>query len=64
MKEGDDMDIAGMSVVMSQNKVKDAVSLAVMKMAMNNGKESAQAMTDIIEKSVSPNLGKNLDIRA
>lgn len=57
------MDIAGASMVMSQSKIMDQASIAVMKIAMNTGKENAQAMTDMLEKSVSPNLGQNLDIR-
>ncbi|WP_084284495.1 YjfB family protein [Clostridium lundense] len=57
------MDIAGMSVVMNQNKLMEDTGLAVMKMAMNTGKETAQAMTEMIEKSVNPNLGQHLDIR-
>ncbi|KAJ51164.1 hypothetical protein BD780_002382 [Clostridium tetanomorphum] len=57
------MDIAGMSVVMNQNKLMEATSLAVMKMSMNVGKETAQAMTEMMEKSMTPNLGQNLDIR-
>jgi hypothetical protein len=57
------MDIAGASMVMNQSKLMDQASLAVMKIAMNTGKENAQAMTDMLERSVSPNLGQNLDIR-
>lgn len=57
------MDIAGASMVMNQSKLMDQASIAVMKIAMNTGKENAQAMTDMIEKSVNPNLGQNLDIR-
>ncbi|MBC2396709.1 YjfB family protein [Clostridium tetanomorphum] len=57
------MDIAGMSVAMNQNKLMEATSLAVMKIAMNTGKETAQAMTEMMEKSMTPNLGQNLDIR-
>lgn len=57
------MDIAGLSMVMNQSKVMEAASLAVMKMAMNTGKENAQAMTEIMEKSVNPNVGQHLDIR-
>lgn len=57
------MDIAGVSMAMSQSKVMDQASIAVMKMAMNTGKENAQAMTDMLERSASPNLGQNLDIR-
>ncbi|MTK13113.1 MAG: putative motility protein [Clostridiaceae bacterium] len=57
------MDIAGTSMVMSQSKLMDQASIAVMKIAMNTGKENAQAMTDMLEKSASPNLGQILDIR-
>lgn len=57
------MDIAVASMVMSQSKLMDQASIAVMKIAMNTGKENAQAMTDMLEKSVNPNLGQNLDIR-
>lgn len=57
------MDIAGLSMVMNQNRVMEDTSLAVMKIAMNTGKENAQAMTEMIEKSLDTNLGQHLDIR-
>ncbi|MBU5483053.1 YjfB family protein [Clostridium sp. MSJ-11] len=57
------MDIAGLSIAMNGGKVKQQASLALMKMAMNKGKENAQAMTEMIEKSVNPNIGQNLDVR-
>lgn len=57
------MDIAELSVAMSQANVMNQASISVMKMAMDTGKENAKGMTDMIEKLASPNLGQNLDIR-
>ncbi|EET88866.1 conserved hypothetical protein [Clostridium carboxidivorans P7] len=57
------MDIAALSIAMSQSNVIDQASISLMKMAMNTGKENAQNMIDMLEKSANPNLGQNLDIR-
>lgn len=57
------MDIAGLSMAMSQSKVNDQASLQLMKIAMDTGKENAAAMTQMLEKAACPNLGQNLDIR-
>ncbi|MBM7869444.1 hypothetical protein JOC70_000913 [Clostridium pascui] len=59
------MDIAGLSVAMSQSKVQDAASLAVMKLAMNTGKENAAQMTEMLQSAaVDLNRGQHLDVRA
>ncbi|WP_186429909.1 YjfB family protein [Clostridium sp. BSD9I1] len=59
------MDIAGLSVAMSQSKVQDAASLAVMKLAMNTGKETAAQMTEMLQSAaVDPSRGQHIDIRA
>lgn len=59
------MDIAGLSVAMSQSKVQDAASLAVMKLAMNTGKENAAQMTEMLQSvAVDPNRGQRIDTRA
>lgn len=57
------MDIAGLSMVMSQSKVEDQASISLMKLAMNTGEQNAQNMTDMLEQVANPNLGQNLDIR-
>lgn len=58
------MDIGVLSMIMSQTKVQEAASVAVMKMAMDKGKESAAQMTEMINIStVDPNSGSHLDIR-
>ena len=57
------MDIAQLSMVMSQARVQQSAGIAVMKMAMDTGKENATQMTEMIKNSaVDPNLGNHLDI--
>lgn len=60
-----------MSIILNQNKVQEQASLSVMKLAM--GVEATQVesitslasdMTKIMESSVQPYLGENLDIQA
>lgn len=58
------MDIAGLSMNLSNTKVMQASKLAVMKLAMNTGKDMASEMTKMIEKSCDPNLGKHIDTQA
>ena len=59
------MDIGAISMVMSQARVQQSAGIAVMKMAMNTGKENATTITDMVKNiSVDPNVGQNLDIWA
>ena len=59
------MDIAGLSMVMNQLKLQEAAGLAVMKMAMETGKDTATQMTEMLKTAaVDPNLGGHLDARA
>ena len=56
------MDIAALSMVMSQSTVQESAGIAVMKMAMDTGKQSASQMTQIMSNvAVDPNIGQNLD---
>ncbi|WP_422660411.1 YjfB family protein [Paenibacillus sp. EC2-1] len=56
------MDIAALSISMSQASLSQAVSLQVMSMAKNQANIQGQGLVQMMEKSVDPNLGKNLDI--
>ena len=57
------MDIAQLSMVMSQSRVQQSAGIAVMKMAMDTGKENATQMTDMIKNTaVDPNLGNHIDV--
>ena len=59
------MDIAALSIAMSQTKVQESFGIAVMKMAMNDGNESAVQMTNMMKNyAAEPNLGHNLDVYA
>ena len=57
------MDIAGLSMAMNQSKLQDAVSLSVMKIAMNTGKQTATDMTEMLKMASDPNVGQHLDVR-
>jgi hypothetical protein len=64
------MDIAAMSTMLSQAKVQQQASISVMKMAMDTGKtqmndmvQMVQQNTKMMEQSVTPHLGSNLDIK-
>ncbi|AOY75674.1 YjfB family protein [Clostridium formicaceticum] len=63
------MDIAALSMGLSQMKVTQQASISVMKMAMDAGQtqmndmvQMVQENTKMMEQSVNPHLGKNLDI--
>ncbi len=59
------MDIAALSVAMSQSSVQQSAGIQVAKIAMDAGKENATNMTEMISNSaVNPNLGNRLDVRA
>jgi len=58
------MDIAALSIIMSQSRVQESAGISVMKMAMDTGKESASQMTEMMKNmAVDPNRGLHLDIR-
>ncbi len=59
------MDIATMSIGMEQASLQSAVSVSVMKMAMNSGTEIATQMTDIMSNmAADTSRGTNIDVRA
>jgi hypothetical protein len=66
---GDRMDIASLSMNLSQTKIMQDASLSVMKISMDTTKTNAAGLTEMLsqtkdlEMSVQPNLGGNLDIR-
>ncbi|BEP29079.1 YjfB family protein [Helicovermis profundi] len=57
------MDIASLSTAMSQMNIASQVSTRVMKLGMDSAKQNMENQLKIIEQSVSPNLGKNIDIK-
>ncbi|ABR46966.1 conserved hypothetical protein [Alkaliphilus metalliredigens QYMF] len=57
------MDIAALSMGLNQMKIQQEASISVMKMAMDAGKAPVEELTKMMEQSVSPNVGSNLDIK-
>ncbi len=61
--KGDDLiDIAALSISMNQASLNQQVGIALTKKVMDTSKENVQALTKMMELSVNPNLGKNIDI--
>jgi hypothetical protein len=56
--------LASMATMMQAQSLQYAVSTSVMKMEMDTAKQSAQALIEMMEKSVLPHLGNQLDIIA
>ncbi|MNN33026.1 hypothetical protein D3C81_1467630 [compost metagenome] len=58
------MDIAALSMSMAQNNLKQAVNISVLKMSQDQSEVNAQALIKMMEQSVLPHLGGNIDIKA
>ncbi|WP_438444950.1 YjfB family protein [Gorillibacterium sp. sgz5001074] len=57
------MDIAALSTAVSQANLAQAVSLQVMSLAKTQAVQQSTDMIRMMEMSIRPNLGANLDIR-
>ena len=63
------MDIAALSMNLSQMKLAQQASISVMKMAMDTSQagvtdllQALEANTKIMEQSVNPHIGRSIDI--
>jgi len=54
--------VAALSISMNQSSLSQQVGIAVTKKAMTTSEESAQALIKMMELSVNPNLGSNIDV--
>ena len=57
------MDIAALSMSLSQMKVANQASISVFKLTMDTAQEQMEDMTKIMEQSVNPHIGSNLDLK-
>ncbi|MFC5451386.1 YjfB family protein [Paenibacillus aestuarii] len=57
------MDIAALSVSMNQGSLGTQVGISVLKMQKDQAEQQGQALTQMMERSVQPNVGGNFDIR-
>ena len=57
------MDVSSVSNSTGQTQMPLQISLAVTKKAMDNVRQNGQALVNLMERSVNPNLGGKLDIK-
>lgn len=57
------MDIAALSVILRQNAVRQQAGIAIMKEAMENMEANSHAMVEMMEQSVNPHIGANVDVK-
>lgn len=58
------MDIAELSVAMSQSSVQQSAGITLIKKAMDNGEQNTMQMTEMMQSNaVDPNLGQHIDVR-
>ena len=57
------MDIGALSISMSTQALSEQVSIALARKNMDVAKDNSQNLIKMMELSVNPNLGGNLDIR-
>ncbi len=56
------MDVAAVSISMSQASLAQNVNIAVAKLAMNSMTQKGADLTKMMELSVNPSLGSNFDV--
>lgn len=56
------MDIAALSMAMSQQNIMQQVNVAVLDKSMDTVSSAGDSMVKMMEQSVSPNLGQNIDL--
>jgi hypothetical protein len=57
------MDIALTSTALSQSQLSSDISTAVLKKSLDTTEQSGNNFVKMMEQSVNPNLGQNIDIR-
>lgn len=57
------MDIAALSMASSQINLSTQVSTAVLSMSLDTVEQSGEGMIKMMEQSVHPSLGQNIDIQ-
>ncbi|MGP1403138.1 MAG: YjfB family protein [Catonella sp.] len=57
------MSIASLSTEMAMSKTMSAVSTAVMKQTMDTNETMGAEMVKMMENSVTPHLGNNIDVK-
>lgn len=59
----DIMDVAGLSTALSSTQLVNDVQVAVLKQSLDTLETNGDGLTKMMEASVNPGLGQNIDIR-
>lgn len=59
----DIMDVAGLSTALSSTQLVNDVQVAVLKQSLDTLETNGDGLTKMMEASVNPELGQNIDIR-
>ena len=59
----DIMDVAGLSTALSSTQLVNNVQVAVLKQSLDTLETNGDGLTKMMETSVNPGLGQNIDIR-
>ncbi|MBO5488068.1 MAG: YjfB family protein [Eubacterium sp.] len=62
MELGDGMDVAAYSMMYSQSSTMSAVSTGILAKTMEAAEIQGEQLTKMMEQSVNPGLGRNIDI--
>lgn len=57
------MDIPGLSIAMSTSRVQTDWGIAMMAKTIDTVETNGDALVKMMESSVTPNLGQNIDVR-
>ncbi|MCQ2538091.1 MAG: YjfB family protein [Lachnospiraceae bacterium] len=57
------MDIPALSMAMAQSKIETNVGIAVMKKNLDMAEEQGAELIKMMERSVTPSVGGNIDVR-
>jgi len=56
------MDIAALASVMKHSQIQQSVSLAVARMALDQGEVQSQELVRMMEASINPHVGQVIDL--
>ncbi|RZT21575.1 YjfB family protein [Fictibacillus sp. BK138] len=57
------MYIPALSIMLNQSQLQQQANLSVMKMAMNTAQQNSVNFTKMLEQSVQPHLGSQIDLK-
>lgn len=63
MEISDGIDVAAYSVANAQTKVEQGIGTAMLKKTMDMQESMGDQLVQMMEQSVNPGLGRNIDIR-